>query len=49
MCVLNSYLFSSYAQEPPPVEVDALPAGCSLHVPMDVEFAASCFPRIPPP
>ncbi|KAM4739143.1 adhesion G protein-coupled receptor D2 isoform 2-T2 [Anableps anableps] len=36
-------------KEPPPVEVDALPAGCSLHVPMDIEFAASCFPRIPPP
>ncbi|XP_038147573.1 adhesion G-protein coupled receptor D2 [Cyprinodon tularosa] len=36
-------------KEPPPEEVDTLPAGCSLHVPMDVEFAASCFPRFPPP
>ncbi|XP_047230368.1 adhesion G-protein coupled receptor D2 isoform X4 [Girardinichthys multiradiatus] len=34
---------------PPPIEVDALPAGCSLHVPMDVEFAATCYPCIPPP
>ncbi|XP_032428122.1 adhesion G-protein coupled receptor D2 isoform X1 [Xiphophorus hellerii] len=44
-----STLTPSDKKEPPPVEVDALPAGCSLHVPMDVEFAASCFPRIPPP
>ncbi|KAM6922079.1 adhesion G protein-coupled receptor D2 [Xenentodon cancila] len=32
-------------KETPPTEVDALPPGCSLHVPMELEFAASCFPR----
>lgn len=37
-------------KEPPPSpEVDALPAGCSLHVPMELEFTASCFPRSPAP
>ncbi|XP_054871865.1 adhesion G-protein coupled receptor D2 isoform X2 [Amphiprion ocellaris] len=36
-------------EEPPPSEVDALPPGCSLHVPMELEFAASCFPRSPAP
>ncbi|XP_060889802.1 adhesion G-protein coupled receptor D2 isoform X1 [Labrus mixtus] len=30
-------------------EVEALPPSCSLHVPMELEFAASCFPRSPPP
>ncbi|XP_014850146.1 PREDICTED: adhesion G-protein coupled receptor D2-like [Poecilia mexicana] len=45
----TSTLTPADKKEAPPVEVDALPAGCSLHVPMDVEFAASCFPRIPPP
>uniref|UniRef100_UPI0037E7626D adhesion G protein-coupled receptor D2 n=1 Tax=Semicossyphus pulcher TaxID=241346 RepID=UPI0037E7626D len=38
-----------HKKEPPPSEVDALPAGCSLHVPMELEFAASCFPRSPAP
>ncbi|XP_037325891.2 adhesion G-protein coupled receptor D2 [Pungitius pungitius] len=32
-------------KEPPPSEADALPPGCSLHVPMELEFTASCFPR----
>ncbi|XP_030583592.1 adhesion G-protein coupled receptor D2 isoform X2 [Archocentrus centrarchus] len=32
-------------EEPPPPEVDVLPPGCSLYVPMDLEFSASCFPR----
>ncbi|KAM9358376.1 adhesion G protein-coupled receptor D2 [Symphorus nematophorus] len=36
-------------EEPPSSEVDALPSGCSLHVPMELEFAASCFPRSPAP
>lgn len=36
-------------QEPPTLEVDTLPAGCSLHVPIELEFTASCFPRSPPP
>ncbi|XP_013866215.1 adhesion G-protein coupled receptor D2 [Austrofundulus limnaeus] len=31
----------------PAVDVDALPPGCLLHVPMELEFAASCFPRSP--
>ncbi|XP_034386291.1 adhesion G-protein coupled receptor D2 [Cyclopterus lumpus] len=38
-----------HRKEPPPSEVDALPAGCSLHVPMELEFTASCFPRSPAP
>ncbi|XP_030290070.1 adhesion G-protein coupled receptor D2 isoform X3 [Sparus aurata] len=38
-----------HRKEPPPSEVDTLPAGCSLHVPMELEFAASCFPRSPAP
>ncbi|XP_073332565.1 adhesion G protein-coupled receptor D2 [Pagrus major] len=33
----------------PPSDVDTLPAGCSLHVPMELEFAASCFPLSPVP
>ncbi|KAM3619759.1 uncharacterized protein V6R79_013108 [Siganus canaliculatus] len=36
-------------KEPPPSDVDSLPTGCSLHVPMDLEFAASCFSRSPAP
>ncbi|XP_047442564.1 adhesion G-protein coupled receptor D2 isoform X2 [Mugil cephalus] len=36
-------------EEPPPSEAEALPPGCSLHVPMELEFAASCFPRSPAP
>ncbi|TDH08674.1 hypothetical protein EPR50_G00100180 [Perca flavescens] len=38
-----------HRKEPSPSEVDALPAGCSLHVPMELEFTASCFPRSPVP
>lgn len=38
-----------HRKEPPPSEVDALPVGCSLHVPMELEFTASCFPRSPSP
>ncbi|KAL6108095.1 uncharacterized protein ACO6RY_18710 [Pungitius sinensis] len=38
-----------HRKEPPPSEADALPPGCSLHVPMDLEFTASCFPRSPAP
>ncbi|XP_044055394.1 adhesion G-protein coupled receptor D2 isoform X2 [Siniperca chuatsi] len=38
-----------HRKEPPPSEVDALPAGCSLHVPMELEFTASCFPCSPAP
>ncbi|XP_054608236.2 adhesion G protein-coupled receptor D2 [Nothobranchius furzeri] len=33
----------------PAVEVDILPSGCSLHVPMELEFTTSCFPRSPAP
>ncbi|XP_071342047.1 adhesion G protein-coupled receptor D2 isoform X2 [Trachinotus anak] len=36
-----------HRKEPPPSEVDALSGGCSLHVPMELEFATSCFPRSP--
>ncbi|XP_005920976.1 adhesion G-protein coupled receptor D2 isoform X1 [Haplochromis burtoni] len=36
-------------EELPASEVNALPPGCSLHVPMDLEFSASCFPRSPTP
>lgn len=35
--------------EPPPSAMGALPVGCSLHVPMELEFATSCFPRSPSP
>ncbi|XP_028259183.1 adhesion G-protein coupled receptor D2 [Parambassis ranga] len=35
-------------EEPPPSE-DASRPGCSLHMPMELEFAASCFPRSPAP
>ncbi|KAM6938184.1 adhesion G protein-coupled receptor D2 [Lycodopsis pacificus] len=38
-----------HRKEPPPSEADALPAGCSLHVPVELEFTASCFPRSPAP
>ncbi|XP_040896478.1 adhesion G-protein coupled receptor D2 isoform X2 [Toxotes jaculatrix] len=38
-----------HREEPPPTEVDALPTGCSLHVPMELEFTTSCFPRSPAP
>ncbi|XP_035509235.1 adhesion G-protein coupled receptor D2 [Morone saxatilis] len=38
-----------HTKEPRPPEVDALPAACSLHVPMELEFTASCFPRSPAP
>ncbi|XP_042272092.1 adhesion G-protein coupled receptor D2 isoform X1 [Thunnus maccoyii] len=38
-----------HRKEPPPSEVDALPTGCSLHVPMELELTASCFPRSPAP
>ncbi|XP_059196570.1 adhesion G-protein coupled receptor D2 [Centropristis striata] len=38
-----------HRKEPRPSEVEALPAGCSLHVPMELEFTASCFPRSPAP
>ncbi|XP_070817602.1 adhesion G protein-coupled receptor D2 [Chaetodon trifascialis] len=38
-----------HRKEPLSSEVGALPAGCSLHVPMELEFAASCFPRSPAP
>ncbi|XP_070688316.1 adhesion G protein-coupled receptor D2 [Pempheris klunzingeri] len=34
---------------PRPSEVDTLPGGCSLHVPMELEFTASCFPHSPAP
>ncbi|KAM8874688.1 adhesion G protein-coupled receptor D2 isoform 3-T3 [Spinachia spinachia] len=36
-------------KEPPPSQADALPPACSLHVPMELEFTASCFPRGPAP
>ncbi|XP_029989070.1 adhesion G-protein coupled receptor D2 isoform X1 [Sphaeramia orbicularis] len=36
-------------KESSPSEDDALPVGCSLHVPMELEFNASCFPRSPAP
>nr|XP_019953882.1 PREDICTED: adhesion G-protein coupled receptor D2-like [Paralichthys olivaceus] len=37
-------------KDPPPSETDdSLPAGCSLHVPMELEFTTSCFPRSPAP
>uniref|UniRef100_A0A3B4TTF8 Adhesion G-protein coupled receptor D2-like n=1 Tax=Seriola dumerili TaxID=41447 RepID=A0A3B4TTF8_SERDU len=38
-----------HRKEPPPSEVDALSGGCSLHIPMELEFATSCFPRSPAP
>ncbi|XP_074490677.1 adhesion G protein-coupled receptor D2 isoform X1 [Sebastes fasciatus] len=38
-----------HRKEPPPSETDALPAGCTLHVPMELEFTISCFPRSPAP
>ncbi|XP_045906602.1 adhesion G-protein coupled receptor D2 isoform X1 [Micropterus dolomieu] len=38
-----------HRKELPPSKVDALPASCSLHVPMELEFKASCFPRSPAP
>ncbi|KAK2835394.1 hypothetical protein Q5P01_015878 [Channa striata] len=38
-----------HQKEPPSVEVDPLPAGCSLHLPVELEFSASCFPRSPAP
>ncbi|XP_018528574.1 LOW QUALITY PROTEIN: adhesion G-protein coupled receptor D2 [Lates calcarifer] len=38
-----------HRKEPPSSDVDALPAGCSLHVPMELEFTTSCFPRSPAP
>ncbi|XP_072244890.1 adhesion G protein-coupled receptor D2 [Leuresthes tenuis] len=38
------------SKESPRPEVDALPPpGCNLHVPMELEFADSCFPRSPAP
>ncbi|KAI4829381.1 hypothetical protein KUCAC02_023423, partial [Chaenocephalus aceratus] len=36
-----------HRKEPGSSEGDALPAGCSLHVPMELELTASCFPRSP--
>ncbi|XP_069558395.1 adhesion G protein-coupled receptor D2 [Brachyistius frenatus] len=36
-------------EQPPHSDVDASPPSCSLHVPMELEFAASCFPRSPAP
>ncbi|KAF3835227.1 hypothetical protein F7725_027785 [Dissostichus mawsoni] len=36
-----------HKKEPGSSEGYALPAGCSLHVPMELEFTASCFPRSP--
>ncbi|KAM7409576.1 hypothetical protein PAMA_001185 [Pampus argenteus] len=38
-----------HRKEPPSSEVDALPTGCSVHVPMELELAASCFPHSPAP
>ncbi|XP_029355881.1 adhesion G-protein coupled receptor D2 [Echeneis naucrates] len=38
-----------HKKEPPPTEVETFPAGCSLHVPMELEFTTSCFPRSPAP
>ncbi|KAK2907984.1 hypothetical protein Q8A73_009057 [Channa argus] len=35
--------------EPPSLEVDSRSAGCSLHVPVELEFTASCIPRSPMP
>lgn len=46
---LPTYPSLSPIQEIPPSKVDALPASCSLHVPMELEFKASCFPRSPAP
>ncbi|XP_024909715.1 adhesion G-protein coupled receptor D2 [Cynoglossus semilaevis] len=34
---------------PPPSKEDDFPTGCSLHVPMELEFTTSCFPRSPAP
>ncbi|XP_029939226.1 adhesion G-protein coupled receptor D2-like [Salarias fasciatus] len=36
-------------REEPRPPVDTLSPGCSLHVPMELEFTASCFPRSPEP
>lgn len=36
-------------KEPPPSDVDTSLPGCSLHVPMELEFTTSCFPRSPAP
>ncbi|XP_056895299.1 adhesion G-protein coupled receptor D2 isoform X1 [Takifugu flavidus] len=36
-------------KEPPPSEADAVPAGRSLRVPVELEFTTSCFPRCPAP
>nr|XP_020452237.1 adhesion G-protein coupled receptor D2-like isoform X3 [Monopterus albus] len=38
-----------HQKEPNPFEVDAFAAGCSLHVPVELEFTYSCFPRSPAP
>ncbi|XP_068446254.1 adhesion G-protein coupled receptor D2 [Clinocottus analis] len=38
-----------HRKEAPPSVGGASPAGCSLHVPMELEFSASCFPRSPAP
>lgn len=42
-------LIRPLVQEPPPSEADAVPAGRSLRVPVELEFATSCFPRCPAP
>ncbi|XP_067368493.1 adhesion G-protein coupled receptor D2 isoform X4 [Channa argus] len=38
-----------HQKEPPSLEVDSRSAGCSLHVPVELEFTASCIPRSPMP
>ncbi|KAF0042007.1 hypothetical protein F2P81_005539 [Scophthalmus maximus] len=45
---LQSYILLNEAHPPSEVD-DDLPAGCSLHVPMELEFTTSCFPRSPAP
>ncbi|XP_056131823.1 adhesion G-protein coupled receptor D2 [Lampris incognitus] len=36
-----------HRKESPSSKTDGSPAGCSLHVPMELEFTTSCFPRSP--
>uniref|UniRef100_A0A3Q3A2F0 Adhesion G-protein coupled receptor D2-like n=1 Tax=Kryptolebias marmoratus TaxID=37003 RepID=A0A3Q3A2F0_KRYMA len=46
-CLIQTSRATHLDRKRSPVEVDALPPGCILHVPMELEFAASCFPRRP--
>lgn len=45
----STYPLPPSIQEPRPCQEEAPPAGRSLHVPVVLEFSASCFPRSPSP